>query len=518
MNYFDGQLFFAVLVALVLAWLAGLLVARRYTVKVLEFMQTGTAPIDQASATDRASTGLKDDVPATKSGELARQNHSALWRLRIAFILISVLLAGIIGAVEQAAYVDNAFSWRRLVMLTLVNAWPFVPSIGLLERWPRWKILLVSLAFILISSVLVMLNSTDNQNLGGVLLWLFGQQIPLLVFVFFMTGSKIRAVGPYLLVVFFLLMASTLLGLSALEQAVRGGPDTWVMELVLATNAYVVFILFSIVPWLLAFYPVRFLARRLAEAYRNKVFSEPLYLLAGVWSITLLFQAMTLSHSLGFSAYGLLAAGLAIPLTVMLMKPVLRPQHQPPTLLLLRVFRGDAGIEALVDSVVERWRYSGNTVMIAGKDLALRTLEPDELFAFLSGHLQDRFISDETRLQQAVHDLDLQADPDGRYRINEFFCFDSTWKWVLAALVDKADSVLMDLRSYTSKREGCTHELRVLATQPHLHKLVILFDKNTEKHTVEQLLAASTTNIVWIDSQTSAGKLQEHVLEALLGS
>jgi hypothetical protein len=58
----------------------------------------------------------------------------------------------------------------------------------------------------------------------------------------------------------------------------------------------------------------------------------------------------------------------------------------------------------------------------------------------------------------------------------------------------------------------------VLATQPHLRKLVILFDKNTEKQTVEHLLAASTTKIVWIDSQTSAKKLQEQVLGALLGN
>jgi hypothetical protein len=100
----------------------------------------------------------------------------------------------------------------------------------------------------------------------------------------------------------------------------------------------------------------------------------------------------------------------------------------------------------------------------------------------------------------------------------KFFCFDWTWKWVLATLVDKADCVLMDLRAYTSKREGCTHELSVLATKPHLDRLVILFDKNTEKEAVEHILAASTTKIVWIDSQTSAKKLQEQVLGALLGS
>jgi hypothetical protein len=290
------------------------------------------------------------------------------------------------------------------------------------------------------------------------------------------------------------------------------------MDLVLATNVYVVFVLFSIVPWLLAFYPVRFLARRLAVAYRNKAFSEPMYLLAGVWSIALIFQAMTLSHSVGLNAYGILAAWLIIPVSTMLMKPMLRPQHKPPTLLLLRVFRGDDAIETLFDSVVERWRYSGNTVMIAGKDLALRNLEPDELFAFLSGHLQDRFISDESRLQQAVQELDLQADPDGRYRINEFFCFDSTWKLVLATLVDKADSVLMDLRAYTSKRKGCTHELTVLATKPHLQKLVILFDKDTDKQTAEQLLAISTTKIVWIESEAHVKKLQGQVLRALLSS
>ncbi|WP_411726972.1 hypothetical protein [Methyloglobulus sp.] len=491
MNNFDGQIFFALIVALVLAWATSLLVARRYTTKVLEFMQIGTAPIDQASesySTRRVKVG--DVLQETESVDLTQQNYYARWRLRIGVVLIATVLAVIIAYVQQDAYVEDTFSWRRLCMLTLVNAWPLVPSIGLLERWSRWKILLVSVSYLLLTSVMVMLKSTDNQNLGSVLLWLFGEQIPLLVFVFFLTGSKSRAIGPYLLVVFFLLTASSLLGLSALEQVIKGGPDSWLMDLLLATpfNAYVVFILFSMVPWLPAFYPVRYMARRLAEAYRHKVFSEPLYLLSGLWSIALIFQAMTLSHSAGLSAYGILAAWLVIPLSVVLMKPMLHPPYQPPTLLLLRVFRADDGIETLFDSVVERWRYTGNTLMIAGKDLALRNLDPDELFAFLSGHLQDRFISDDARLQQAVQKLDLQADPDGRYRINEFFCFDSTWKLVLATLVDKADSVLMDLRAYTPKREGCTHELTVLATKPHLQKLVILFNKDTDKQAAEQLL------------------------------
>jgi len=519
MNFFDGQIFFALIVALVLAWASSVLVARRYTHKVLEFMQTGTAPPEPVSVVDPYSRAQSGEArPAPEPVDLGRQNRYAFWRLRLAFVLISFMLAGIIAYVDQAVYVEEAFSWRRFLILTLIYVWPFVPAIGLLERWPRGKIFLLSLGFMLLCNGLVMLNSTPGQSPSVIVLWLFGQQMPLLVFIMVMAGSKLRAVGPYLLVVFFLLAVSSLIGLSALEKVIRSGPDTWLMDLVLLTNVYVAFLLFSIVPWLIAFYPVRALARRLAAAYRNKAFSESLYMFAGVWSIALLFQAMTLSHGIGFSAYGLLAAGLIVPLSVIAMKSMLRPQHEPPTLLLLRVFRGDDSIESLFDSVVERWRYSGNTVMIAGKDLALRNLEPDELFAFLSGHLRDRFISDEARLHQAIGDLDLQADPDGRYRINEFFCFDSTWKRVLENLVDRADRVLMDLRAYNANRQGCSHELTVLATKPHLQKLVILFDKDTDKQTAERLVSASAIRIVWIDCDAHGKKLQEQVLLALLGS
>lgn len=331
-----------------------------------------------------------------------------------------------------------------------------------------------------------------------------------------MTGPNLRTVGPYLMIVFFLLTTSSLLGLSALAQAVEEGPTSWVADLTAVTNAYAVFFLFTILPWFLAFYPVRWLARRLAILYRHKKFSDPIYLFSGIWLLSLVFQAMVLSHSLGFKAYGLVGAWLLIPVAVILIKGFLGPQHQPPMLLLLRVFRGDDSAEALFDSVVERWRYSGNTVMIAGKDLALRNIEPDELFSFLSGRLQDRFISDKFRLNQALPELDEEVDPDGRFRVNEFFCFDSTWKMVLETLVGKAGLVLMDLREYTPERKGCSHELQVLASKPHLHKVIILMDRHSDKKTAEQLLAGSQSKIVWIESERSGKALQNQVLSALL--
>lgn len=512
----DGQIFFALLVSALLAWIAGSVVAKKYAEKVLALMNSGLAPVEQSASSEIAMATAEGRVSRQiESFDLTRQNRSARWRLRMAFAFVSVVLAGFIAYAAQAIYVEDGFSWRRFSLLILVYAWPAVPSIGLLERWPRWKIVILSLAYMILAGLLVRLNSGDQQNWVDFSFWLFGQQVPLLVFVFFMTGAKLRAVAPYLLTVFFLLTMASLLSTSWLAMLVEDEAD-WLIDWVSATNAYLVFILFIIAPWLLAFYPVRWLAGRVAQAYRCKYFSEPLYLMTGLWTIALIFQAMVLSHQVGLAAYGVLLSWAVIPVGIGIMRVLLYPRHQPPLLLLLRVFRSDDEIGVLFDGVLERWRYSGNTVMIAGTDLALRTLEPDGLFAFLNGRLQDRYINSCEQLNKSMQDLDLQADPDGRYRINEFYCFDHTWKTVLATLVERSACVLMDLRGYTPNRQGCTHELTVLSAKPHLLKLVLLFDHKTDKKSAEHLLSASATNIVWLDSEVHGKKLEDQVLTTLL--
>ncbi|PPD33763.1 MAG: hypothetical protein CTY19_06255 [Methylomonas sp.] len=517
MNNLDGQILSALIAALLLAWIASWLIAHRYTRKMLSLMQWGAAPDNTlpspAVITDSA---VASATSLPSSANLLQQNQRARIRLRLCMLTLSIVMAGIVGYVSQAAYVETGFSWRRLLTLTVIFAWPLVPTLGLLERWPRSKIFMLALLYVLLSSGLVAINSTEQQNMPKVIFWLFSQQLPLLLVIFFITGPKLRSTGPYLIWVFFILMLSTLLGLAALEHNINKGPDSWILALSALTNVNTVFVAFSIVPWLIAYFPVRAVARWLADAYQRKAFSEPLYLAAGLWSITLLFQALILSHSLGGSAYALLLAILLFPLFLPLLRKVMQPKHQPPNLLLLRVFRGDDSIEALFDQVIERWRYSGNTLLIAGKDLALRNLEPDELFTFLKGRLQDRFIDSPQHLQQLLSSLDFKADPDGRYRINEFFCFDTTWKMVLASLVQQVDRVLMDLRGYTPDRAGCSHELQVLAANTQLKKLVILFDKHTHKASAEALLNDSPLKIHWVDSENAATSTASEVLRAIL--
>ena len=517
MHNFDGQILFALITSLFLAWLTSWLVGKRYAIKVLALMQMGTAPSDEAPANpDLIAASLATNPVTINTDNLLQQNRFAYQRLRLALVLMCLILAAIIAYVAQAAYVEEAFSLRRWLTLSMVYAWPCVPTIGLLERWSRGRIFFISLCYILLSSALVMFNSNENQSFLPVLIWLLSEQLPLLLIIFFMTGPKLRSTGPYLILLFFMLCVSSLLGLNALEYALAEGVESWVVDLALLSNAYVVFALFSIVPWLLAFFPVRYLARRIATAYQHKAFSEPLYLTAGLWIITLLIQAMIISHSIGWTAYNLVFASLFVPLFTLLTRRSLQPRHQPPTLLLLRVFRGDNSIETLFDQVIERWRYSGNTLLIAGKDLALRNLAPDALFGFLSGRLQDRFITDQQRLQETLNKLDLTADPDGRFRVNELFCFDDTWKMVLETLINQADRVLMDLRGYTPDRQGCGHELTVLAAKPHLKKVLILFDKHTDKTSAEWLLADSVLKVDWIDSEQQTRQTTQQLLQALL--
>jgi hypothetical protein len=176
-------------------------------------------------------------------------------------------------------------------------------------------------------------------------------------------------------------------------------------------------------------------------------------------------------------------------------------------------------VEALFDRVVERWRLTGNTVLIAGTDLISRTLDPDDLFAFLNGQLAGRFIASEEEIPRRLAELDMKPDPDGRYRVNECYCFDSTWQAALRALVEASDVVLMDLRGFKPENRGCRFELRVLAAEPHLRRVVLLHDAGTAREAAEADLAGMPSQrFVWLEAGHLDGAKTGEVLAALFGA
>jgi hypothetical protein len=167
--------------------------------------------------------------------------------------------------------------------------------------------------------------------------------------------------------------------------------------------------------------------------------------------------------------------------------------------------------------VVERWRLTGNTVLIAGTDLISRTLDPDDLFSYFNGHLADRFVTDTGRLSRTLVELDMRPDPDGRYRVNELYCFDTTWQAALAALVQRAHVVLMDLRGFQPSNLGCRHELGVLAHAAKVRRVVVLHDAATAREVAESDLArAPAGRFVWLNADRLGQRKADEILAALL--
>lgn len=517
----DGKVMFAVIVAIILSAIVGRIVASGYRRTVLELMSTSAPPTDDAPAAS-AGNAAAPQAPAAEVSTTVTPAHNRRARLRLGTGFVAISLA--IGF-SQAwftltfVYTEGGFGILKLAVMGLGYSWVMMPALGLLWRWSWLRSALATVAYMVVVGSLVWWRSTENQQLTMVLGWLGFTILPPLIAFALAAGGRARATGPYLLPVFLLLAGASIAGTDLLQHLVQPGfSSTALGEVTELLGAETVLSLFVFVPWLAMAWPAWRGARWLAEAYRAKRFSEPLYLLGGYWMVALLFEALAASHSIGVASLGVLACWLWIPVGMLALRDWLAAPRAAPTLLVLRVFRRDAEVQALFDAVVERWRYSGKACLIAGTDLALRTLEPDELFAFVSGRLRERFITGDADLARRLESFDLTPDPDGRFRVNEFYCTDSTWKRVLDALVERADMVLMDLRGLRAENLGCLHELQVLARAHRARRIVLLLDERTDRKAIHDAIGDDDRRFMRYETGRPGHHATESVLELLLGA
>jgi hypothetical protein len=155
-------------------------------------------------------------------------------------------------------------------------------------------------------------------------------------------------------------------------------------------------------------------------------------------------------------------------------------------LLLLRVFSLGRRSERLFDALATHWRHVGNIRLIAGPDLATTTVEPHEFLGFLSGKLARRFIDGPETLDLRLSETERERDPDGRFRVSDFFCYDDTWQTVLSRLADESDAVLMDLRGFSPQNRGVTHEINELIDHVPLGRVVFVVDDTTDEGFLRQ--------------------------------
>ncbi|HRP75266.1 MAG TPA: hypothetical protein PK725_15760 [Rhodocyclaceae bacterium] len=517
MNIEAGPILFALILGVVLASGVAWFVSGLYRRRMLALMRGGPSPDDARARPEAGPAAMPAHRPTPRLDPAANRRAS------LRYLLAMSVLCVLIGLTQSwlallFVYANGPFSLNRLVVLGLVYAWPMVMAWGLLRRWSWSRIVTGIAAYMIAMAGVVILASDGNQTLAGVSAWLGGVvAIPVLVTLLIGSSGRIRAVAPYLLPVFLLLSAASVVALEMLAQGIDD-PPAWLLGLVGTVGAHATLLLVALAPWLVLAWPVWALARWLAHAYRDKRFSDLGYLFAAYWFVVLASSALPALQAVGLIGLTQLLPWLWLPLAARVLDRRRAPPDDPATLLVLRVFQQDAKVEALFDRVVERWRLTGNTVLIAGTDLVSRTLDPDDLFTFLDGRLAGRFIANEAELAARMAAFDLAPDPDGRYRVNECYCFDTTWQAALAALVRRSDVVLMDLRGFRAGNRGCRHELGVLADAAHLRRVVLLHDATTQRDVAEADIArAAPERFVWVEAEHLGGARAGKVLAALFG-
>jgi len=215
------------------------------------------------------------------------------------------------------------------------------------------------------------------------------------------------------------------------------------------------------------------------------------------------------------------AAGLVFPpLLAAALRRAHRAEPRPParTLLLLRVFGDTARSEALFDRIASRWRWFGPVTMIAAPDVVARTVDAGDFLRFASGRIATAFVITEGDLRQRLAAIDDRPDPDGRYRVNEFCCLDSSWQATVVALVEGADATVMDLRGFGAQRRGCEFELGELSARRSADQVVLLVDASTDRGCLEPMLGCGDTRLGLVELGSRASRRLDSAFEALLGA
>jgi hypothetical protein len=275
-------------------------------------------------------------------------------------------------------------------------------------------------------------------------------------------------------------------------------------------------------PLLAGALPLHALSRAIAAAYRRGWLSDHSFSLAASALLVLMFSLVPGWEGSGLVGLLPLLAWLWVPLAIVWLLP--RLSQAPPApgtpLLVLRLFRRPGPVGWLFDQVVQRWRFVGPVLLITASDLAARTLDADELVQFLEGRLGERFIASVDQLPPAGPS---QANRDGRFPVQEYCCYDSSWQAVLEALLQRSQVVLMDLRGFGPAHGGCLHELGRLGASAHLQRVVLLADASTDRATAAEAFAAGTTSLAageapalqWVEERRRRHPTMEAVLAAL---
>jgi len=441
-------------------------VVRRGTFPVLEI-------IDSSSSFDLLVSGGRAYRQALHSLNSCAGVY-ALGGLAYALVLTSAWMI-----VAQGGFILTRFLW-----LLFCYVWPTVLAVSLINPVFKKRIALSYGGLIVLVAVVGLVRNPD-LTVGQLLFSWFFSNVPGTVLLFAFMNRRVRAVGPLILAFMIMAVSGAVIALniiSSSEGLMRGVSNVGSALGFEAITIFVLLHLFGFALFALLGWP---LLRRLGRGYQKKRMSDQSLTLDALWllfgvvqSFTLVFEGWAWIFT-GIVAFGMYKVVIRIGFNL-----VAGQTGEPPgkrTLLLLRVFSLGHRSQRFFDVLSRIWLRNGSISLIAGPDLVTSTLEPHEFLDFVGGKLSRQFVLNEADLENRVLRMDTGPDPDGRHRVNEFFCYADTWQMTMRKLAKKSAAVLMDLRSFSKNNQGCLYELGQLMNNVPFDRVILAIDDSTDR-------------------------------------
>lgn len=427
------------------------------------------------------------------------QNLEARVRLRLSVVYIfAALCAALFWTLLLFRSGGLDFTPLRGFIVTYTYAWPAVPTLIALVALDRRRSFQVLLGYVALGVLVTVLWSAVSQSISGSRAanpWMNGWQAARLIAVtaslpglilLIVANRRIRGVSPLVLAG---LLVFTFSAAFFNEFLIRLADHSGLLRVLFVFGATRMGFWF-----MLATVPVGYLCWRLLvllnRQFQRKSFSDMQFLADSFWIIVSFAIAADLATSLGWKGLWALAGFAVYRAAVSIGFALWRAPREPGvSLLVLRVFGFSAPYRKTL-----RFRSSSLAIqrpvrMIAGTDLAARTIDPDDSLAFASGALRTRFVGSAEDLTSRLRQLDEARDPDGHFRVTEFFCHANTWTHALVALLARSDAILMDLRGFNQNRSGCLFELDQLKLYGRLPQTIFVVDSNTDLNLLNSTLS-----------------------------
>jgi len=439
-------------------------VGRRYRRAIAQWMRAGLpmppdlppppprreAPLDCRFTDVLESVALPPIAAATARGA-RRKAWNAASVYGVAGLLHAAATTALIAAADPGRYIATT-----LLALFFVLAWPtslMVGRVALASRRMRWAgpAALTALAVLFAGAPHLALMWT---------MWRLYVLVPVLLMLA-VAHRRIRTVG-------LLLFPSVLLVVSSARHAQLTGPPLAELK-GLAAGA-------------LALGAALLLLRGLGRLAERNRLSELNITLGLQWLLLTLCQGFCLAVTTGRLTVVLLLPFL-LSIAAVWAGNLATRRHEPGNrkLLLLRTFGARTRSERLLDEIGVHWRRLGSLQLIGAPDVAAVNLDPRAFLALITGRLRSLFVENEAALDRRLAELHFDRGPDGRFAVNELYCFAHIWREAVLRLADSSAAVLMDLRAFTPQRAGCVQELRLLIDRVPLSRIIFLTDETTQR-------------------------------------